>query len=855
MYHSTDGIFDIYFEQYVVQLEKKIKKIHNSQILCKREGKRPTCVNKIIDDILAEIASVAAFSLIDYYTSEKAKNKSITYKAFNESFTDKEFLEKFDAQYPMVKKLCTQIINNYIGRIEEVLATIFDYRSEIVDFIGNNTEMDISEIDISKGDYHENTFVAIITINKQKLVLKKRFNIGERILNILKNVYKAELVELPIIRTRILSDQLVIQEFIEPATTFNREELNRYYNKFGLMAGIFSILGSKDLHNENVIATKKGPYFIDMEAAITPRIRAKTYSLLKETLLFNCSEMGLVYGNSDLSAFTGKAEAIQCVEIKNRGMDDIYIGMQEKTPILMNMPRNEEGENVEPFEYISEVKAGYNQAISIFMKCRDKIVDLLSGLTGYDNRVVLRNTGFYATYLFNLCLPSYMKSQEEYEKLLLLLSKKSIRDEEIISEEINCLRKHIIPYFTISRFVPENEVKEEFLNRLKELNSDVLEREKHYLNMALNIEELDVSQSFESCNSEERIFKEMSKYKRLCFFDETLKYGVKDLTIQNKILDYRNDLYTFGGALLFLSKVCPEMKESVKKTVENNSERKIISGLNGYHAGILLEKYLGVYNHAKYEQADALITESDDVDFSTYGSSILVLDYLYRKTSQEQYLNDISFYGEIYLKKAKEQKFTGLLHGYSGDALVMGVLRKYFPKEDMYERIEECIKREDKFYDETCKNWLDTREEMEEDRDMSAISYGAVGITLSRMLLCMDESIPQNIKTMCTEDIKKGINKIISTPREMYADDSLINGYAGALTVLKIAKTLGYGACDKLQDATELYLRNGEKCLSEDVWRYGKQTHIYNPAFASGRIGTIFALWYISGNRVLMATE
>lgn len=855
IYYSVNGIFDNYFKQYIVQLEEEINKMCNCHSFWKNDKSKAICVNKMINCILEELVEVACFSLIDYYISEKEQRESITYESFNDLFLNKNNLEKFNSFYPMVRRLCIQIINNYKKRISEILSTIYKYREQIIEFTGNNKIMDVSEIDISKGDFHKNTFVVIITNNNQKFVLKKRFNIGEKILNIFKDVYRSEMIELPIIRTSILNNGLVIQEFISPEKGFSQKELKEYYYKFGLMAGVFSIIGSKDLHNENIIATKNGPYFIDTEALITSELGGKSYSLLKETLLFNCSEMGIVYGNLDLSAFSGKGDTIECIEIKNRGMDDIYIGFEKKIPVLMNVPQSENGETVDPMKYITEVENGYIVAINIFIKHKQKIVELLNNLEGYNNRVVLRNTGFYGNYLFNLCLPSYMKSENAYENLLYLLKQKSIRDEETIMEEIDCLRKHIIPYFTINRYIPENKIKEEFLERLRNFSIADFEREKHYLNMALNITEFDNCVSYEGWNSKKRINAEVDKYLSLSQLGKALKYGAKDTTINNKILDYRNDLYTFGWTLVFLSKIRPDMKTVVRNTIENNTGRNIISGLNGYHAGILLENYMGIRNHAQYKQATELMTENDHVDFSTYGSAILALDYLYRKTSDENYLNDILIYGKKYTRKVNEQKLTGLFHGYSGDALVLCVLKNYLKKENISIRIENCINREDEFYNDINNNWLDTREGMECDRDMSAISYGAVGIVLCRTFLCMDKDITKELKKICEQDIQRGIKKIVSTTRKLYDDDSLVNGYAGALFVLKLASILGHITNEKLKDETEKYLREGKKCLTEEIWRYGDLTYIYNPAFASGRIGTLFVLWFISVEHNLVKME
>ena len=101
------------------------------------------------------------------------------------------------------------------------------------------------------------------------------------------------------------------------------------------MTVIFTILGSKDLHSENIISTKYGPYFIDLEAAITDTLnREKLDSLLTETYLFNSKEKRLVYGSLDLSAFSGGDITTRRYGVIHKGQDDINI---ESTVILKSI--------------------------------------------------------------------------------------------------------------------------------------------------------------------------------------------------------------------------------------------------------------------------------------------------------------------------------------------------------------------------------------------------------------------------------------------------------------------------------------------------------------------------------------
>ena len=840
-YKSIDGVFDKYYMGFAARIEADLRRSLNAHESLK-DGISENCIYKAVDKILEQVLRVTSLSLLDYYDDRREKDKAMTYDRMNEVLSTSMGRKAFHKRYPMAEILSDQMIRNYTGRFDQILDTVSRFREEILEFTGCTNKFKCTEMDFAKGDLHENTFVVIFKINGKKLVLKKRSHIGERVLQVFYDEYLKEKIVLPIQEVKILDEDTLIQEFAEYGVDFDDEELRKYYVCFGLMAGIFSIIGSRDMHSENVIATKKGPNFIDMEAAITSTMPFGRYSLLKETLLFNCSENGIVYGKMDLSAFSGTELEFECREILRKGKDDIHIGTVKKKQVLMNIPKRADGVEVDPRDYTAQVKLGYETAIKVFFMRKKEIIRKLAAFKDYNNRLVLRNTAFYGTYLQNLCMPEYMKSVEKTEKLLSLLKEKSIRDKEMLEEEVNCLRKHIIPYFTASHYIDTDEIRDRFLERLKNYDEKTVERERHYFDLALKIKSTPKKHGYTS--AEDRIKTELSDYKKLCMFEDFFNYGTYDTTITDNIIDYRNELYTFGGTMLFLQKLNPKLKDMVKKTVTCSKPRKNISGLNGYHAGILLENMLGINREDVYAKAQDLMNINDDVDFSTYGSSILILDRLYKKTGDERYLEDIREYGSVYMKRMEERTLTGLFHGYSGDAVVLDVLSKYFDRQSSYKKIETLLQKEDKQYSEKTHNWIDTRKNVKY-RDMTAISYGAVGIVLSRMFLLRDKGLPKKIQDICKKDIQRGIEKIIMTSRQDFGEDSLVNGYAGALTVLRYAADQGY-VSQKDSDSAQKYLNEGKALLTKEPWGYGKMTGLYNPAFSSGRMGTLFSLWYIN---------
>ena len=119
----------------------------------------------------------------------------------------------------------------------------------------------------------------------------------------------------------------------------------------------------------------------------------------------------------------------------------------------INIPNDNLNNKINPIEYRFEVLSGYQEGIRVFRKFQNQIISDLKEIENYEYRLVLRNTGFYAKYLMDLSLPTYTKSFQKTKNYLDLLNKVSIRTPDIIQEEIACLGKNIVPYFTTNLFI------------------------------------------------------------------------------------------------------------------------------------------------------------------------------------------------------------------------------------------------------------------------------------------------------------------------------------------------------------------------------------------------------------------
>nr|WP_181009115.1 type 2 lanthipeptide synthetase LanM family protein [Streptococcus mutans] len=853
-YPSIEGKFENYFSHYISKIYEQLLSI-DSKGLFSSQNDQEKCYYALIEGILKNISSVAISSLIDYYQEERAINPNLSYKDYNENLQKDRYFQEFHQIYPTVKDNCEVVICNYIQRTKEVFSLLQNYQVEIrnVASLKESESLSLSNLNIFEGDFHINTFVVILTLNEKRILIKKRPNLGDRLLRIFQKYFDKENIKLPIANTIFLDDDLCLQEYIKSdSAVLNSIELQNFYYKFGIMTAIFTILGSKDLHSENIISTKYGPYFIDLEAAITDTLnREKLDSLLTETYLFNSKEKRLVYGSLDLSAFSGGDITTRRHGVIHKGQDDINIGVYSYTEKHSNIPQDINGAKVNPEEYSADVLKGFDTGIRIFLKYKERLIQKLELIESYDYRVVLRNTAFYGKYLDDLNLPMYTKSKEKSEKYIHLLRKHSKRDKKIVDKEMACLKQQAIPYFLISEVTDNKIIKDNLIKRIEGLSLSDLNKEKYYLQLILGLD-IPIEGRSHYLDNGNKVDNELQAFESFCSNDVGFKFGVIDHTVQNTLLHYCNDIYTFGASLLFLARYCKnsKLREKIITTVRNGGTSEGLSGLIGRQSSYLLYHYFNLESEKQnYTSSKDIVHEKDIVDFSTYGSAILVLNYLYKETSNKAYLDDIKLLGEIYLKTYTKRNLTGLFHGYAGDILVLSVLRQYIEHQTIDKDILDLIQLENSNFNKVSNNWNDTRHNISNTEDLCALSYGAVGILFSRHLLYRSSNLYKKLKDIVMTDLFKALNCILVRNRSDYVDDSLVNGYAGALVVLKIILQSGllnnhYSKLIKVKT----YIEEGEKLLENTQWRYEQFNNLLNPSFFSGRLGTAFTLWFISQN-------
>lgn len=804
------------FKEYINDKVCKYKYHEVFQIIRKDYRFGSDLEENICNILASKLFTISEQALTEYY--EKINNQE------NDWCEENIYLE-----YPLLKELEDKKMHYELNALQQIVSALGKYYQRILSEFKMTGTPCVTNINTSIGDCHKDKVVARIDFdNRHSLMYKTRASVGESLICGLDKILNINFA----IPKTINYGNFILQEFVEKKQEFqNEKQVCDFYYNFGKMAVVFTCLGATDLHSENIIATPQGPKFIDLETVISfiPKDNWFDFSCLRNTLLFPGSIDKKIYGDLDICGLSG-------------GENDGNI------PILKNVGK------VNPLDYQKYILQGYDDTVKVILSNKETVIDSINqNLTG-KIRKVIRNTAFYARFLNYSYAPAYLSAKEKRDAFFDLLSKHSKLDKRIIEHEKKELKEMFIPIFEDDIDKEEsNSEKEEFLERIKQLDKSFFENERNVLLLSLAISDNEIK-SEKKCVT--RVDYECQKFISYAQRGNKLNYITLDKAISNKLLDYKNDLFTFGGALITLAlKDLDEGEKKylgiIKKTLQSNlvtgndvsgilgseSRQNLIWILNRIYKDIELEELL------EDDNEEITLDETAVYDFSGVGSLFLFRYIRNLMSKTDKKLNIPDEWLEMYQLKQKQRRpLTGLFHGFAGDLIVNTIIQTRDSSRTQKVDFLELLNAEDTYYLEEIQNWNDIR--TEKVHDMVAISYGAPGVLLSRVFMKNAfKYMNKSEKEIVQHDLKRAINKILLTKREDYYDDTLINGYAGALLSLYIAqKYVGDLLDEKKLMEIKFFLLKSRTELEISNWRCQGIKEAYVPNFMNGRMGITFLM-------------
>ena len=157
------------------------------------------------------------------------------------------------------------ITNAYI----EAFSTIRAYKKDICELLFDGREYTrFCHIVADAGDFHNGGKSSIIIeTDVGKMVYKPRSLLIDVRMRAFAEKYFKNCVYIPKCYTD--GESFGVSEFVAKRVANGREEAERWYYSLGGLSVMVKLLGSKDLHNENIIAADGIPTIIDLETMLS----------------------------------------------------------------------------------------------------------------------------------------------------------------------------------------------------------------------------------------------------------------------------------------------------------------------------------------------------------------------------------------------------------------------------------------------------------------------------------------------------------------------------------------------------------------------------------------------------------
>ncbi|MEK6280674.1 MAG: type 2 lanthipeptide synthetase LanM [Acidobacteriota bacterium] len=430
--------------------------------------------------ILARLCTYAAPALYEEFVRfrqqaggnepQAGKSDSI-YRSFITAMREGLFLP-FLTQRPALARMLINLLTQWMAATSEFMDRLAGDQQAISRLIGSDCSVrDLVTIQSNLSDPHNGgRGVIILTFSSgAQVVYKPRSLAFDSIWNQLTAWLTAQggpsMEQHP---GTLAMGQYGWQAFCDHAPS-SPNSASRFYQRLGACLALFRILGSSDMHHENLIANGDQPVFVDLETLVAPSpridfsvhpaLRAVEQSLLHSVWRSGVLPDAMLLPTGDVMTYGGLA-ASPSVSGSVWDFLDVNTDRMRFVPIeqlrhrFSNLPYH--GRMVfPPSAHVRDIKAGYEKAIVLINR---RYADLwsasgpLAGIKSVPIRAIFRPTTIYVSLLNKLRDPRRLRSGISWSAQLELDQGDTqqlgiLADHPLLLAERRALVKADIPYF------------------------------------------------------------------------------------------------------------------------------------------------------------------------------------------------------------------------------------------------------------------------------------------------------------------------------------------------------------------------------------------------------------------------
>ena len=445
-YNYFDGFYDVFLDDLKKELSENNSNFNRYLVSKKIQ-------ENIMDEIRKAIRNVGlrclvlefqVWNKVNKIEGNNIREKAEYYK--KKLAEDRNYCESILAIYPEIEPICQKLIQNQKKNIIDLLQKFERDKGKIFErFFPSEKGKTIEEIHIGQGDLHcEGKSVMEIRFEDGASIYYKPHSLAGdllfyRIFNKIEGTAQDFYSEIPIIECIGYGWEKGERQ----RECHSEKEIRNFYERVGIILCISYLLGTHDLHYQNMIACGEYPFFIDLENIFqTDEIifrvgesRSFPYSVLSSSILPSNLK------DSPYCAVTGGNGGVSLYQVPMLKEKDDKLFITYGKP-EMSAGKNRPGVDVEAINYLEEIENGFNYAYKKIMNMDE--TELLGMIPGdLRSRYLLHNTQLYHNILETSYHPQLLMKTGGREEFIRRLCPNEIAMEY----EVEDLLGGDIPYF------------------------------------------------------------------------------------------------------------------------------------------------------------------------------------------------------------------------------------------------------------------------------------------------------------------------------------------------------------------------------------------------------------------------
>lgn len=425
------------FRRFVEHQVARVKQCPQASMLGDRFYER-------LEDALKRKVELVAGSTATHMISQAVVDNPFA-TAFPDLITDAEHTQALDTirrqldsgamTLPEPLAECLELqLGNATSSLLEALDRLAEHRDEICDaLLSGRRFQTIDDVTLSTGDVHNHgRSVTIFATDAGKLVYKPHdLRVDERLHEFVERFF-GDFVGIP--RAIAFGGQFGVCEFVEKRRAEGEREAERFWYNMGGLAAFAKLLGSTDLHFQNILCCQTMPYIIDLETMLSP-ISAERLAYLQSADTRECHTHSL----APSLLMPSRVEDMELSVLTNTEESGI-------APVV-------DGKIVTVEPYVPAFKQGYSVVYSRIVEQKQAIRGaVLSFPSDMKVRIVLRATRGYWLILQKLYHHSALASPADRQRSLetcerILRESDVTAEAPIIDSEVAQMRRGDVPYF------------------------------------------------------------------------------------------------------------------------------------------------------------------------------------------------------------------------------------------------------------------------------------------------------------------------------------------------------------------------------------------------------------------------